>query len=186
MSEEDDLHSKTVIAAPGLARRLSSAPKSRLVCSDPSTLKDGDLSEVILDGGEVTIGRGDENLCVLKADGVSRKHARIFPFDNYWYIEDSGSTNGITVNGEAVDKVMLNDGDKVEIGPVQYEFSVDSEPEEISDKTTLQFARGLPGFDSRRQPGNIDASGGSDALLWSIVVIGASAIAFAIFTVISV
>ncbi len=186
MSEEEDLHSKTVIAAPGLARRLSSAPKSRLVCSVPSTLKDGDISEILLDGSEVTIGRGDENLCVLKADGVSRRHARIFPFDNYWYIEDSGSTNGITVNGEAVGKAMLNDGDKVEIGPVQFEFNVDSAPEEISDKTTMQFARGIPGFDARRQPGSVNSSSGSDTLLWSIVVIGASAIAFAIFTVISV
>ncbi len=186
MSEEEDLHSKTVIAAPGLARRLISAPKSRLTRSDPSSLNGGDGAEILLDGGEVTIGRGDENFFVLKVDGVSRKHARVFPYDNYWYIEDSGSTNGIKVNGEAADKAMLNDGDKVEIGPVEFTFSVDAQPQDVSDKTTMQFARGIPGFDSRRQPGNAESSTGSDALLWSILVIGASAIVFAIFAVVSV
>ena len=69
---------------------------------------------------------------------------------------------------------------------MRFEFNVESQLEEISDKTTLQFARGIPGFDSRRQPGNFDSSSGSVALLWSILVIGASAIAFAIFTVVSV
>lgn len=186
MIEEEDLHSKTVIAAPGLARRLANAPKSRLTCTDRSTLNGDDGTEILLDGGEVTIGRGDDNLFVLNADGVSRKHARIFPYDHYWYIEDSGSTNGIKVNGEAADKAMLNDGDKVEIGPVEFTFSVDAQPQDVSDKTTMQFARGIPGFDSRRQPGNAESSTGSDALLWSILVIGASAIVFAIFAVVSV
>lgn len=186
MNEEEDLHSKTVIAAPGLARRLVSAPKSRLTLSDSSSVIESDSTEILLDGGEVTIGRGDENFFVLKADGVSRKHARIFPYDNHWYIEDSGSTNGIRVNGEEANKVMLNNGDTIDIGPVTYTFSVDAQPPENPEKTTLQFSRGIPGYDPKRQPGNSNSSVGSDALLWSIVVIGASAIVFAIFTIVSV
>lgn len=186
MNEEDDLHSKTVIAAPGLARRLASAPRSRLTLSDPSSVSESVDAEIILDGGEVTIGRGDENLCVLKADGVSRKHARIFPYDNFWYIEDCGSTNGIHVNGNATDKVKLNDGDTVEVGPVLFNFVVEAQPEESFDKTTMQFARGIPGFDPNRQPGNTQSSSSSDVLLWSILVIGASALVFAIFSVVSV
>lgn len=186
MIEEEDLHSKTVFAAPGLARELASAPKSRLTCSDPSTLGGSDGVEILLDGGDVTIGRGDENLFVLKADGVSRKHARVFPYDHYWYIEDSGSTNGIKVNGEGVHKVMLKNGDTIEIGPVPYTFNIDAQPEEGSEKITLEFARGIPGFDPRRQPGALESSIGSNALLWSIVVIGASALLFAIFTIVSV
>lgn len=186
MDEEEDLHSKTVIAAPGLARRLASAPRSRLTLSDPSSLSDSVGSEIILDGGEVTIGRGEENIFVLKADGVSRKHARLFPYDNLWYIEDCGSTNGIRVNGETTSKLMLKDGDEVEIGPLQFDFVVDAQPQEIADKTTIEFARGIPGFDPNRKPGNAETSSGSDVLLWSILVIGASALVFAVFSILSV
>jgi len=183
MNEQEDLHSKTMFAVPGLDRRLAGAPKSRLTSSDPSVLNGKDGAEILLDDCDVTIGRGDENLFVLKVDGVSRKHARVFLNDNCWYIEDSGSTNGIRVNGEAASKVMLNDGDTVEIGPVLYTFSIDAQPQASLEKTTLEFARGIPGFDPKRRPGNADSSVGSDALLWSIVVIGASAIVFAVFTI---
>ena len=185
MNEQQDLHSKTLIAAPGPERTLLSAPKSRLTANDPSALGDSAGAEIILDGGEVTIGRGPENQFVIKVDGVSRKHARIFPYDNGWYIEDSGSTNGILVNGESASKTMLKVGDTVEIGPLSYTFSADAQPQVLSEKTTLEFARGIPGFDSRRQPGNTDSRAGSDTLLWSILVIGASAIVFAFFTITS-
>ena len=184
MIEEEDLHSKTIIASPGLARRLANAPKSRLVCTDRSTLNGDDGAEILLDGGEVTIGRGDENLFVLKADGVSRKHARVFPYDNYWYIEDSGSTNGVKVNGEDVNKVMLKSGDVVEIGPVPYTFKIDTQQPAETEKTTLEFAKWLPGFDPRRQPSVSGSPAGSNAMLWSILVIGASALVFAIYTLV--
>lgn len=186
MIEEEDLHSKTVIAAPGLARKLTSAPRARLNCSDPATLNGNDGAEIILDGGEVTIGRGDENLFVLKTDGISRRHARIYPYDKFWQIEDVGSTNGIKVNGETVNKVMLRDGDVVEIGPVPYTFNIDAKVEMESERATMLFARGVPGFDPNRQPGGSDSSVGSDMLLWSIIVIGVSALAFAVFTIVSI
>ena len=184
MIEEEDLHSKTVIAAPGLARRLANAPKSRLTCTDRSTLNGDDGAEILLDGGEVTIGRGDDNLFVLNADGVSRKHARVFPYDHYWYIEDSGSTNGIKVNGDSVSKVKLKNGDTIEIGPVPYTFNIDAQQEVETEKTTLEFARGIPGFDARRQPVVSGSPAGSNALLWSILVIGASALIFAVYTIV--
>ncbi|HSS65694.1 MAG TPA: FHA domain-containing protein [Gammaproteobacteria bacterium] len=186
MNEDQELHSKTVIAAPGLSQKPADAPRSRLTLSQPSGSSESNGIEILLNGGEVTIGRGDENHFVLNADGVSRKHARVFPCDDCWYIEDSGSTNGIKVNGEAVTRVLLNNGDTVEIGPVQYTFSIDPQPQESSEKTTLEFARGIPGFDPKRQPGNAESLLGSDALLWSIVVISASAIVFAVFAVVSV
>ncbi|MDH3317037.1 MAG: FHA domain-containing protein [Gammaproteobacteria bacterium] len=186
MIEEEGLHLKTVIAAPGQARRPASAPKARLSCSDGETLNGKDGAEILLDGGEVTIGRGDENLFVLKADGVSRRHARIFPHDHFWLIEDFGSTNGIKVNGETVNKVMLKNGDVIEIGPVPYTFNIDAQSEVESEKTTMQFAKGIPGFDPNRQPGISASSDGSNPLLWSIIVIGVSALAFAVFSIVSV
>ncbi len=186
MIDEDDLHSQTVFAAPGLFRRFANAPKARLICKDRATLNGKNGVEILLDGGEVTIGRGGENVFALKVDGVSRKHARVFPSDDDWYIEDFGSTNGIKVNGETVNKVLLKNGDVIEIGPVPYTFNIDAQPGVESDKTTMQFARGIPGFDPNRQPGVPDSSDGSKALLWSIIVIGVSALAFAVFSIVSI
>jgi hypothetical protein len=184
--EEQNLQSKTMIAAPGTGRRLTPAPESRLTCGDPSSLSESVGAEILLNASEVTIGRGDDSDFVLKADGVSRKHARVFPHERCWYIEDSDSTNGTRVNGKAVDRVMLNEGDTVEIGPLVYTFSIDAQPQESSEHATLEFARGIPGFDPQRDPVYAESSVGSDALLWSIVVIGASALAFAVFTIVSV
>ena len=186
MIEEQNLQSKTMIAAPGTDPSLAPAPESRLTCSDPSSLSESIGAEILLDVIEVTIGRGDDSDFVLKADGVSRKHARIFPHENCWYIEDLDSTNGTRVNGKAVDSVMLNEGDTVELGPLVYTFSIDAQPQKDSENATLEFARGIPGFDPQRDPVYAESSVGSDMLLWSIVVIGATALAFAVFTIVSV
>ncbi len=186
MIEDPNLQSKTMIAAPGTDRSLTPAPESRLTCTEPSSLSNNAGAEILLNASEVTIGRGDNNDLVLKVDGVSRKHARVFPHECCWYIEDSDSTNGTRVNGKTVDRVMLNEGDTVEIGPLVYTFSIDVQPQESSEKAALEFARGIPGFDPQRDPAYAESSGGSDALLWSIVVIGASALAFAVFTIVSV
>lgn len=184
MIENED--EKTLIASPGLAQRSAGAPKARLTCSDPAALNGGDDAEILLQGAEVTIGRGDENDFLLKIAGVSRKHARAFLYDDDWYIEDLGSTNGIKVNGETVHKAMLCEGDRVEIGPVPYSCSIELKPEEKVDKTTLRFPTGIPGFDSKRRSGVSDSSADSNALIWSLLVIGASALVFAVFTIVPV
>ena len=114
MNEQEDPDSKTLIAAPGLARRLAGAPKSRLIPGDPPVSNEAGGVEILLDRSEITIGRAKENHIVLEAKGVSRRHARVFPNDDCWYIEDSGSTNGIKVNGETTNRVMLNNGDTIE------------------------------------------------------------------------
>jgi pSer/pThr/pTyr-binding forkhead associated (FHA) protein len=52
----------------------------------------------------VMIGRAPENEIVLPDDGyVSAEHARIF-WDNGWFIEDAGSSNGTYVNNELLSK----------------------------------------------------------------------------------
>lgn len=187
MSEDEDLQSKTVIVAPGMGSNLADAPRAKLACTDPSVLDESDDTEIPLDGLDIAIGRGDDNRVTLKADGVSRRHARLFPHDEGWYIEDLGSTNGIRVNGEPVDKMLLRDGDTVEIGFVPYVYRIEARPEEEGDKPTMEFARpGPAGTGEHRSAARPAAYSGSDALLWSLVFIGAGALVFAIFTVISV
>ncbi|MFK7930405.1 MAG: sigma 54-interacting transcriptional regulator, partial [Myxococcota bacterium] len=72
------------------------------------------------------IGRLDDCDLALDGDGISRRHAVIQPRDGEWWILDR-SRNGTFVNGERVERAVLNDGDLVGIGSYQARF--------ISDKT---------------------------------------------------
>ena len=66
------------------------------------------------------IGRGSEADLRLSDPGVSRKHAMITvsgdPDHPVISIEDLGSTNGITVNGQRVGKSRIGEGTRIEIG----------------------------------------------------------------------
>ncbi|MDQ1671430.1 MAG: hypothetical protein QOE40_3491 [Actinomycetota bacterium] len=42
----------------------------------------------------VTLGRSQDSTIVLDDDYVSSRHARVFPRDGQWFVEDLGSTNG--------------------------------------------------------------------------------------------
>ena len=42
----------------------------------------------------VTLGRSQDSTIVLDDDYVSSRHARFFPKDGHWLVEDMGSTNG--------------------------------------------------------------------------------------------
>lgn len=47
-----------------------------------------------LDEAPVTIGRANDCTLVLDDDYASGHHARLFPREGRWYVEDLGSTNG--------------------------------------------------------------------------------------------
>lgn len=201
MSDDDeDLGDKTMIMAPGAARKLVSALKARLKCSNTGLLGIGPGSEIVLEGGEVTLGRGSENTIALQADGVSRTHARVYAADQGWRIEDLGSTNGIRVNGQKVDKADLKHGDRLEIGSVPYDFSIDSEAASaVSAEPAFAAKPAAPkpapaaatpatqkAAASKARPTPRPAkSGGSNAILWLVVLLGAGALGFAIFAVLT-
>lgn len=65
---------------------------------------------------------GRESYCdiVIPERQVSRQHACIVPFQNQIFLEDLGSKNGTHCNGLSVtDKILLNDGDIIQIALVQ-------------------------------------------------------------------
>src|SRR3712207_2341678 len=51
-------------------------------------------TSVRLGEAPVTLGRAHDSTLVLDDDYASGKHARLFPQDGRWYVEDLGSTNG--------------------------------------------------------------------------------------------
>jgi len=51
---------------------------------------------------QITIGRADDATLVLNDDYASTRHARLFPQDGQWVVEDLGSTNGTYLDRQKV------------------------------------------------------------------------------------
>jgi two-component system cell cycle response regulator len=65
---------------------------------------------------ETTIGRSEDSPVRLHDEGVSRRHARILRIGNDVWLEDLESANGTRVNGDAIVRQRLYDGDKIDVG----------------------------------------------------------------------
>jgi hypothetical protein len=55
---------------------------------------------------QITLGRADDATLVLDDDYASSRHARIFPQDGQWIVEDLGSTNGTYLDRQKVTRPM--------------------------------------------------------------------------------
>jgi pSer/pThr/pTyr-binding forkhead associated (FHA) protein len=51
---------------------------------------------------QITIGRAEDATLVLNDDYASTRHARLFPQDGQWIVEDLGSTNGTYLDRQKV------------------------------------------------------------------------------------
>ena len=51
---------------------------------------------------QITIGRSNDATLVLNDDYASTRHARLFPQDGQWIVEDLGSTNGTYLDRQKV------------------------------------------------------------------------------------
>lgn len=78
--------------------------------------------KIKLDYAETTIGRIPDCRIQLPVENVSRRHATIIYSGEEYRIEDSGSKNGIYVNGIRVEKCILRKNDIIEIGGVKMLF----------------------------------------------------------------
>lgn len=77
-----------------------------------------------LQGPETFIGRSSSNDIVFNDPLVSGQHVRISYDGGSFWIEDLGSTNGTTVNGEELSaKTALKDGYLIKIGGILVKFS---------------------------------------------------------------
>ncbi|MBK5287561.1 MAG: FHA domain-containing protein [Acidimicrobiia bacterium] len=75
-------------------------------------------------GEELTVGRAPGCAVVLADDTfVSQVHARLFARGNDPYVEDLGSTNGTTLNGDPLlEPTRLRRGDRVQFGETVMEL----------------------------------------------------------------
>lgn len=77
-----------------------------------------------LDDMPLTIGRSTENRVVISDRFVSARHAVINRTAGGVQLEDLGSSNGTRVNGQQIDRVLLRDGDVIQIGKTSLHYTV--------------------------------------------------------------
>ncbi len=70
------------------------------------------------------MGRDADTELHVEHKKISRKHAEFSYAQGNWWVEDLKSTNGVRINGEQIRKSMLRDGDQVQVGPVNFQFTV--------------------------------------------------------------
>jgi len=80
------------------------------------------LKDVPVAKDRTTIGRRSHNDVVIDNLAVSGEHAVMFRSGDDFFLEDLGSTNGTTVNGQPIKKLMLHSGDIIDIGKYRLRF----------------------------------------------------------------
>ena len=74
-------------------------------------------TSLTLGAAPVLIGRNPECTLVLTDDYASGRHARLFPRDGRWYVEDLGSTNGTQLGRSPVTEATpVQAGQQLRIG----------------------------------------------------------------------
>jgi FHA domain len=118
MEQDDD-----GVPVPRRARRaldLLAAIDPRLEVVAAMGLEPGTSFELV-EGA--TLGRADGSDIPIDDPFASSVHARIFPREQFMYIEDMGSTNGTYLNGRRLRSAeRLKVGDSVRIGETEYRY----------------------------------------------------------------
>jgi len=83
---------------------------------------DGDQPVTHVLSRRTRIGRAAGCELQIDSTSVSRHHALIVVGARDVFIEDLNSTNGVLVNGRKVTRQLLNDGDAVTIGDIQFRY----------------------------------------------------------------
>ncbi len=98
------------------------------------------IKEVQLTKDKTTLGRRPYNDIVIDNLAVSGEHASLQMSGNEVFLEDLNSTNGTYLNGKAIKKQQLQNGDAIEIGKYKIKF-VGDEAADNFDKTQIVRAK---------------------------------------------
>jgi hypothetical protein len=100
------------------ARRASPPPLPGMPSRSPGGRSRGSAKQLVVTGGnlagttitladqQITIGRAPDATLVLTDDYASTRHARLFPQNGEWIVEDLGSTNGTYLDRQKVTQPM--------------------------------------------------------------------------------
>jgi pSer/pThr/pTyr-binding forkhead associated (FHA) protein len=105
-------------SVPATPRKRRGQPKTLVVTDAEGTSRTYPLAQEPL-----AIGRADGCQVVLGDTYASQMHARVFPKDGNWFVEDLGSTNGTYLNRAKVTApAEVGAGDEIRIGKTTLEL----------------------------------------------------------------
>ena len=99
------------------------------------------IKEVQLTKDKTTLGRRPYNDIVIDNLAVSGEHAILQMSGGDVVLEDLNSTNGTYLNGKAVKKQQLQNGDSIEIGKYKIKFVGDAESNNFDKTMVVMSAR---------------------------------------------
>lgn len=79
----------------------------------------------------VTLGRSTKSDIRINCESVSGQHAALHKLDDGYVLHDLGSTNGTKLDGKKVSEIQLEEGQKIHLGNVVFDFVVDK----LAEKT---------------------------------------------------
>jgi pSer/pThr/pTyr-binding forkhead associated (FHA) protein len=92
-------------ARPGRAPKPAKPPKATKQSKSKAkgtklVVIEGPLTGTVipLDDGQITIGRAPDSTLIIDDDYASSRHARVYPAEGSWIVEDLGSTNGTWID----------------------------------------------------------------------------------------
>ena len=94
--------------------------------------KDGSQKVLPLPSRVTVIGRRRDCDLFIPLSKVSKRHCQLSYSKGELKVRDLGSRNGTIINGEQVDKAVIQPGDSIKIGPVTFVFQIDGQPETVS------------------------------------------------------
>ncbi len=95
------------------------------------------IKNVTLTKNRTTLGRRPYNDVVIDNLAISGEHAVIQMTGGMAHIEDLNSTNGTNLNGKAIKRELLHNGDTIEIGKYKIRFFADAAASDEYEKTQL-------------------------------------------------
>ena len=105
--------------------------------------------KILLGAGTVVIGRSSDCDLVLRAaTGVSRRHCKVQYLGNRFVVVDLESRNGTIVNGQSVERKVLESGDRIEVGDETVQFLVET----LDDIRNAPFGADLDEEETRTVP----------------------------------
>jgi pSer/pThr/pTyr-binding forkhead associated (FHA) protein len=87
----------------------------------------------------VTVGRDAANTIVVEDDEVSRFHLRIKRRGRLYICEDLESKNGTFINGDRILNSIVQNGDKILVGSVEFQF--------VASEANIHLAAEIMDFD---------------------------------------
>lgn len=89
------------------------------------------------------IGRGDQCTIALADARCSRVHAIVTHEDDVWRVRDARSRNGTFVNGQKVDRAVLDQGHRLRVGSTEFVLHESEQPPTVVSLSDSNLAQAI-------------------------------------------